>query len=186
MRMTMSEPPATLPEAPILIWSRSPVPTSALCISIRPWVSGMPMWSSKSMGAAPVPPSEPSTTMKSGAVPTARMALQMASTSRRLLTHILKPAGLPPESSRILAMNSMSSTGVLNTRCAAGLMQSTPMGTPRISETSLVILSAGSTPPMPGLAPWLSFSSTILTWSSWALSRNLAGSKSPSSVRAPK
>ena len=65
----MSMPVATLPLAPILIRSRRPVPTSALCTIIRPSVSGVPTWSSNSSGAAPVPPSAPSTTMKSGVMP---------------------------------------------------------------------------------------------------------------------
>ena len=79
----MSTPVATLPLAPILIRSRSPVPTNALCSVISPSVSGMPTWSSYSIGAAPVPPSEPSTTMKSGVICSSAIALQMASSSWR-------------------------------------------------------------------------------------------------------
>ena len=67
-----------------------------------------------------------------------------------------------------------------------GLTHFSPCGTSRISAISSVTLAAGSTPPMPGLAPWLSLSETHLTWSLAALSANMAGSKSPSLVRAPK
>ena len=112
----MSTPVATFPLAPILTRSRRPVPTSALCTVISPSVSGVPMWSSYSRGAAPVPPSAPSTTMKSGVTPSATIALQIASTSTRDPTHSLNPTGLPPASSRIRAMNSTSSLGVENTR----------------------------------------------------------------------
>jgi len=44
-----------------------------------------------------------------------------------------------------------------------GDTQSTPMGTPRAAAISSVTLGPGSTPPWPGLAPWLSFNSIILT-----------------------
>src|SRR4051812_6723240 len=67
-RLTMSEPTATLPAAPIFTWSRRPTPTRALCTAMRPSVSGVPTWSEYSSGAAPVPPSLPSTTTKSGAL----------------------------------------------------------------------------------------------------------------------
>jgi hypothetical protein len=106
--------------------------------------------------------------------------------SARDPTQSLKPVGLPSASSRILAMNSTSSRGVLNTLCAGGLMTFTPTGTPRIAAISGVTFAPGSTPPMPGFAPWLSFSSTHLICGSAALSRNLSGSKWPSAVRAPK
>ena len=42
IRLTMSTPVATLPDAPILIRSRSPVPTRLLCTNISPSVRGMP------------------------------------------------------------------------------------------------------------------------------------------------
>ena len=41
-------------------------------------------------------------------------------------------------------------------------MQSSSIATPRILEISSETLAAGSTPPWPGLAPWLILSSTIL------------------------
>ena len=55
-----------LAAAPIRMRSRTPMPTSALWTKIRPSRIGMPRWSMNSSGAAPVPPSLPSTTMKSG------------------------------------------------------------------------------------------------------------------------
>ena len=54
-------------------------------------------------------------------------------------------------------------------------MQSSPMATPRILEISSETLAAGSTPPCPGLAPWLILSSTILIWSSLATRANSSG-----------
>ncbi len=47
--------------------------------------------------------------------------------------------------------------------CRAGLMQSWPGGTSRAWAISIVTLAPGSTPPWPGLAPWLSLSSIIFT-----------------------
>ena len=63
-------------------------------------------------------------------------------------------------------------------------MQSSPIGTPRVLEISSVTLAAGSTPPWPGLAPWLTLSSTILTWSSAATSANSSGLKRAVAVAA--
>ncbi len=65
-------------------------------------------------------------------------------------------------------------------------MQSWPTGTSRIVAISSVTFAPGSTPPMPGFAPWESLSETIFTCGSCALAANLSGSKSPSGVRAPK
>ncbi len=76
--------------------------------------------------------------------------------------------------------------GVEKTRCAGGLTHFSPCGTWRTSAISCVTFFAGRTPPMPGFAPWLSLSDTHFTASWAALSRNESGSKSPSSVRAPK
>jgi hypothetical protein len=61
----MSNAVVILPEAPSLIRSRRLVPTSAELTKLRPSRSGMPIWSMNSSGAAPVPPSVPSITMKS-------------------------------------------------------------------------------------------------------------------------
>lgn len=50
--------------------------------------------------AAAVPPSAPSTTMKSGVMPVFSMALTIANHSQGWSTHSLKPTGLPPDSWR--------------------------------------------------------------------------------------
>jgi hypothetical protein len=70
----MSEPVATLPLAPIRTRSRRPRTTNALLSIISPSVSGVTTWSSYSTGAPPVPPSDPSTMMKSGPVPSSTIA----------------------------------------------------------------------------------------------------------------
>jgi hypothetical protein len=59
-------------------------------------------------------------------------------------------------------------------------------GTPRTAAISALTLAAGSTPPMPGFAPWDSLIDTHLTASRAALSANWVRSNSPSAVRAPK
>ncbi len=182
----MSLPVATLPLAPTLTRSRNPVPTSALCTVIRPSASGVPTWSANSSGAAPVPPSAPSTTMKSGVTPSLSMALHTARNCRREVRHSLKPVGLPPASSRIRPMNRTSSRGVENTRWYGGDTTVCPCGTSRTFAISALTLLPGSTPPMPGFAPCDSFRETHFTWSWAAFSANMAASKSPSSVRHPK
>ena len=58
-----------------------PVPTNALRAMIRPSRSGMPTLSDNSLGAAPVPPSAPSMTMKSRWMPLASIALVTANNS---------------------------------------------------------------------------------------------------------
>jgi hypothetical protein len=115
-----------------------------------------------SSGAAPVPPSAPSTTMKSGVMPVASMALTIANHSHGWPMHSLKPTGLPPESSRS-AMNCIISSGVAKALCAPATRSPVPTGTPRAAAISGVTLGPGSTPPWPGLAPWLSLISIIFT-----------------------
>ena len=100
--------------------------------------------------------------------------------------HILKPVGLPPDSLRISPTNAIICSGVENARWVAGEMQSSPIATPRIFEISSDTLAAGSTPPCPGLAPWLILSSTILIWSSAATRANSSGLNEPSRLRQPK
>src|ERR1700760_3144426 len=60
-------------------------------------------------------------------------------------------------------MKPMNSSGVVKALWAAGETQSRSRGTPRVSAISAVILALGSTPPWPGLAPWLSLISIIFT-----------------------
>ena len=120
IRVTMSNPLVILPDAPILMCSRRPVPTRQFCTIIRPCVSGIPTWSTNSCGAAPVPPSAPSTMMKSGVMPVCSIALQIDRNSVREPMHNLNPTGLPSDRLRSVAMKCMSSSGVLNAVCAGG------------------------------------------------------------------
>ena len=108
---------------------------------------GAPTWSTNSTGAAPVPPSAPSTTMKSGRMPVSSMALTMPISSHGWPMQSLKPTGLPPESSRRRAMKAIISIGVEKALWRAGEMQSTPCGTPRVAAISAVTLAAGRMPP---------------------------------------
>jgi hypothetical protein len=124
--------------------------------------------------------------MKSGVMPVACIALTMPNHSHGWPRQNLKPVGLPPESSRSLAMKSIISVGVEKALCDEGEMQSTPTGTPRAAAISGVTLGAGSTPPWPGLAPWLSLSSIIFTCGSRALAVKRSSLKLPSSLRQPK
>ena len=119
-------------------------------------------------------------------MPVCSIALHIARNSQGCPTQSLNPAGLPPDSRRISAMNCIISIGVENAEWPDGEMQSMPRGTPRVSAISSDTLAAGSTPPWPGLAPWLSFNSTILTWSSVAVSAKCSGEKVPSGLRQPK
>ena len=83
-------------------------------------------------------------------------------------------------------MKRIISIGVAKAEWAEGEMQSTPIGTPRVCEISAFTLAAGSTPPWPGLAPWLILSSTILTCGRQADAANLSGLNVPSGLRQPK
>ena len=74
--------------------------------------------------AAPVPPSLPSITMKSGVMPVSTIALQIARNSHSCPMQSLKPVGLPPERSRSCAMNCKSPMGVENAEWLAGETQS--------------------------------------------------------------
>ena len=65
------------------------------------------------------------------------IALQMARNSQGWPMHSLKPAGLPPDSRRSSAMNSIMLGAAWRRRNgAAGEMQSWPIGTPRVAAIS--------------------------------------------------
>ena len=98
----------------------------------------------------------------------------------------MKPVGLPPDSVRSRPMNCIISTGVLKALCCAGEMQASPCITPRAAAISAVTLAPGKMPPWPGLAPWLSLSSIILTCGSVALAVNRSSLNVPSGLRQPK
>src|SRR5262245_12768723 len=105
-----------------------------------------------SSGAAPVPPSVPSTTIKSGVRLVVSIALTKARNSQGCPTHNLKPTGLSPDRRLNSAMNSIIPIGVEKAECLTGETQSWPMGTSRMREISRVTFAAGNTPPWPGLA----------------------------------
>ena len=73
-----------------------------------------------------------------------------------------------------------------NSACRDGLMQSTPSRTPRVSAISADTFAAGSTPPRPGLAPWLSLISSARTGAPATRSLSRCRSKRPCSSRQPK
>ena len=102
----------SLPLAPIFTRSRRPAPTIVFCTIIIPSTRGIPRESENSSGAAPVPPSPPSTTMKSGRMSVSSIARTMAMNSRGSPMQILKPTGFPPDSSRSCAMKATISKGV--------------------------------------------------------------------------
>ena len=182
----MPKPDITLPLLMIRISLRRSNPVRALFTKIKPSLKGLPILLVNSSGAAPVPPSPPSTVMKSGLIPVSCIALQMARNSRRLPTQSLKPIGLPPDFSRSNWTNSINSKGVENAECPGGELTSCPIGTPRISAISLVSLAAGRIPPCPGFAPWESLISIIFTWSWDAFSANFSALKLPSLLRQAK
>ena len=61
-----------------------------------------------------------------------------------------------------------------------------PISTPRASAISLVTFGPGNTPPWPGLAPWLSFTSIIFTCGSVACFVKSSALNVPSGLRQPK
>ena len=124
----MSNALTTFPAAPIRTRSRRPAPTRVLCTNSRPSRSGTPIWFMNSSGDAPVPPSAPSTTMKSGTIPVSRMALTVAMNSQGSPTHSLNPTGFPPESFLSSATKCIISSGVEKARWRAGERQSSPIG----------------------------------------------------------
>ena len=70
---------------------------SALLTKTNASLIGVPTEFVISVGAAPVPPSPPSTVIKSGVIPVSIIALQMARNSSCRPIHNLKPTGLPPD-----------------------------------------------------------------------------------------
>jgi hypothetical protein len=65
-------------------------------------------------------------------------------------------------------------------------MQSTPSGTPRVSAISADTFAAGSTPPSPGFAPWLSLTSSARTGALATSALSRSRSNRPSASRQPK
>ena len=83
-------------------------------------------------------------------------------------------------------MKAVISSGVENALWYVGENTSWPCGTILASAISAVTLAAGRMPPCPGLAPWETLISIILTCGRVAFVRNASGSKSPLASRQPK
>ena len=79
--VAIEKPLFTLPDAMTLMRSRRSAATSALWTNDSPSLSGVPTESENSSGAAPVPPSPPSTVMKSGVIPVCIIAFTMPKNS---------------------------------------------------------------------------------------------------------
>ena len=149
----MSNAVMTLPLAPMLDLARAGSGRPGCCArAAAPSRSGAPTWSVNSSGAAPVPPSPPSTTMKSGRMPVFEHRLGDAEPlpgmadrkleSDRLAARQLAQPGDELEQAR----------AAWRRRCArAGDMQSTPSGTPRVAAISARHLRGGQHAAMAGL-----------------------------------
>ncbi len=107
--------------------------------------------------------------MKSGTTSRSSIARTIAMNSVCCPTQSLNPTGLPSASSRRRARKSISSSGVEKVRWATGEWTVPPTGTPRARAISPPTFAPGRMPPPPGLAPWESLSSIILTASRPAL-----------------
>mmetsp|Transcript_24863 Transcript_24863/g.80295 ORF Transcript_24863/g.80295 Transcript_24863/m.80295 type:complete len:231 (-) Transcript_24863:937-1629(-) len=183
---TSAKPEYTLPATMSLTWSRKLQPMSIELMNLSPSRAGMPRLSWNSAGAAPVPPSPPSMVMKSGTVPLSIIAWQSAANSSGRPTHILKPMGLPPESSRSCATNFMSPAGEEKALWRGGELQSDHGGGPRPRASAMtgVILLAGRMPPCDGLAPCESLISIILISGRVAFFAKSSGSNSRCPLKA--
>jgi hypothetical protein len=148
-------------------------------------LKGSDTWSLNTSGAAPVPPSPPSMVMKS--TPRSPRAISRARSCQSCIspTADLIPTGRP-ETSASFSTKSSSSSAEEKAECAFGLMQVTPTGIRRIRAISGVTLAPGSTPPRPGLAPWLSLISIARTFAEATSSRKRSMLKRPRSSRQPK
>ena len=171
-----------------MILTLSLIPASIRASTTRGRASSIDsdMWSASACGAAPEPPSPPSTAMKSGASPTPRRAT--ASVSRFMNCQppmaVLIPTGLPVTSRTRNTMSSSWSMLVIS-GWRFGESESRPSGMPRIRAISGVTLPPGSTPPLPGLAPCESLISKARTDSWAAISRSFASDRRPSASRTP-
>ncbi|CAM5577951.1 hypothetical protein RLIN73S_01712 [Rhodanobacter lindaniclasticus] len=175
-----------LPEQITLMRWRRPRRISVFTSSGSASCSGSPTPSISVCGAAPVPPSEPSTMMKSGALSMPRWSTSSHSCSIQSMppNTALKPVGLPV-SSRIWVIASISCGTLAMSRWRFGLCESSPTGMPRIAAISSVTLAPGSRPPMPGSAPWPSLMLTIFTCLCAQIAVSLSSSSLPSGVRTP-
>ena len=97
----------------------------------------------------------------------------------------LMPTGRPVSAASSSTQSSRLSTSE-NSACRDGLMQSFPSCTPRVAAISADTFGPGRTPPRPGLAPWLSFTSSARTGADATRSFSRERSKRPCSSRQPK
>ena len=141
--------------------------------------------SAKTSGAAPVPPSPPSIVTRSTPRPVSAISRTSSCQNDRSPTADLIPTGSPVSAASISTQSSIPSTSE-NSACRDGLTQSTPCGTPRVAAISAETLTPGSTPPSPGLAPWLSLTSSARTGADATVSLKRARSNRPFSSRQPK
>ena len=111
-------------------------PTKALSTKTSASFKGQPIWSVNSAGAAPVPPSAPSTVIKSIYFFSFTIAFIIEISSQGCPTHILMPTGLPFESFFSFSTNFNNSEGFENSLCFAGDMQSFPISIPRVLAIS--------------------------------------------------
>ncbi len=100
-----------------------------------------------------MPPSAPSTVIKSRYCRFSTMALTIAANSQGWPMHSLMPTGLPPANSLSRSAKSSRPAGVENSEWLDGDTQSSPAVTPRVSAISWVTFGASNIPPCPGLAP---------------------------------
>ena len=114
-------------------------------------------------------------------------AIRSVSSSQKPMspTADLIPTGSPVSSASSSTQSSRLSTSE-NSACRDGLMQSSPTGMPRVAAISAETFAAGSTPPRPGLAPWLSLISSARTGAPATSAFSRCRSKRPCSSRQPK
>ncbi len=167
------------------IRSESPASSKTRKTREKPTLKGSATWSAKASGAAPVPPSPPSIVMKSGPLPVSAMWAASSDQNPRCPTADLIPTGRPVSSAMASTKSTRPGTS-WNAECELGLMTVRPTGTPRTRAISGVTLAPGSTPPSPGLAPWLSLISTARTGCASTCSMKRSRSKLPSAARQPK
>ena len=153
-----------MPEAMTRMRSRRPDSISASTTRGSASSIDRLMWSASACGAAPEPPSPPSMARKSGAYSRPRRctASHRSFMNRQPPMAVFTPTGRPVRS-RMQAILSSSSSTLAMSRCRFGLIESRPSGMPRICAISAVTFAAGSTPPLPGLAPCDSLISNAFT-----------------------
>jgi hypothetical protein len=176
----------SLPEPMNTTFSCRPRSAKARYTSVKPSLKGSATWSLNTSGAAPVPPSPPSMVMKSGA--RARSCPSRARSSPEVhLAHGRLDAHRQPGRVGEPLDEVEHRVDVVKGRVRRGAdAVLAPIGMPRIFAISGVIFAAGSTPPRPGLAPWLSLISMARTGALATVLDEALQEKFPFSSRQPK